>query len=158
MEIVPAQAVTPVAQVRDDMLVRMWLHGRTPNTASAYAADANSFLQFIGRPLAEIGLADLQQWAEALAQQASASRARRLAAVKSLLSFALKLGYLQIDPGRMLRIEKPAVTSAEHILSQADVLRMIGMETDPRAPDDVAPALRLRPPCPPRRAAYAGAT
>ncbi|NPD67281.1 tyrosine-type recombinase/integrase [Lichenicola cladoniae] len=133
MEIVPAQAVSSVPQVRDDMLIRMWLHGRTPNTVTAYAADANSFLQFAGRPLAEIGLADLQRWAENLSEQAPASRARRLAVVKSLLSFALKLGYLQIDPGRMLRIEKPAITSGDHLLSPADVLRMIGMEPDLRA-------------------------
>jgi integrase/recombinase XerD len=55
-----------------------------------------------------------------------------LSAVKSLLAFAHRLGYLPFDVGRALRL--PAVRSrlAERILPEADVIRILSLEPNER--------------------------
>jgi integrase/recombinase XerD len=96
METPTAQAVSPAGEVRDDMLLRMWLHGRGNNTAAAYRHDAKAFLEFVGKPLIAVTLEDLQRWDEDMRQRghAEGSRSRRLTVVKSLLKFAHGIGYL----------------------------------------------------------------
>ena len=132
METAPALAVTPPDGVRDDMLLRMWLHGRSANTVAAYRGDAERFLGFCSKPLSQVALADLQAWADSMGALAEATRARRLAAAKSLIAFAHKLGYLPFDAGRALRVAKPTSTAAERYLAKADIARMIAAEADPR--------------------------
>lgn len=110
----------------------MWLHGRAANTASAYESDARRFLALCGKPLADVTLADLQIFDAGMSDVAHATRARRLASVRSLLSFATRMGYLALNPAVALKLEKPSATTAEHVLSPAEVTRMIVGETDPR--------------------------
>ena len=57
---------------------------------------------------------------------------RRLAAAKSLLSFAQRVGYLQLNPGAALQLERATETENERILSAEDVRRMIAAEPDAR--------------------------
>ena len=113
------------------MLIRAWLHGRPANTVTAYRNDAARFLAHAGKPLAEIELADLQAWDRSLVGDRATSRVRRLSAAKSLLTFAHGLGAIATDPGRALRLAKPTATTAERILAEADVQRMIGAEQNP---------------------------
>jgi integrase/recombinase XerD len=127
MEAQSSQALGP-GQVGDEMLIRMWLHGRPENTVIAYRRDAAQFLAHAAKPLAAVELVDLQAWAASMAAASPKSRARRLAAAKSLIAFAHGMGYLPLDVGRALRLEKPTATSAERILTEAEVNRIIGAE------------------------------
>jgi integrase/recombinase XerD len=77
----PAQAVVDT----DARLVELWLHGRSAHTQRAYHADATRFLGFGARPLQLVCLGDVQAFADSLTELAPSSRARTLAAVKSLL-------------------------------------------------------------------------
>ncbi len=113
------------------MLIRAWLHGRPANTVTAYRNDAARFLAHAGKKLAEIELADLQAWDTSLVGDRATSRVRRLSVAKSLLTFAHGLGAIATDPGRALRLAKPTATTAERILAEADVQRMIGAEQNP---------------------------
>jgi site-specific recombinase XerD len=115
----------------DEMLIRAWLHGRPANTVTAYRGDSTRFLAHAGKPLAEIVLADLQAWDTSLVNDRPTSRVRRLSAAKSLLAFAHGLGAITTDPGRALRLTKPTATTAERILAEADVQRMVGAEQNP---------------------------
>lgn len=119
-------------QFSDDFLIRAWLHGRPATTERAYRSDAAAFLAYAGKPLSEIDAADLMAWDTSLAASAPASRSRRLAAVRSLLAYGLRLGCLTVDPGRQVRIAKNA-SAAIRVLTEADVQRMFGAETDPRS-------------------------
>jgi integrase/recombinase XerD len=110
------------------MLIRMWLHGRGANTVAAYRHDVTQFLAHAHAPLASIALSDLQAWDDSMAGTKASSRARRLAAAKSLLAFAHKIGFLTADVGHAYRVTKPTVTSIERILTEAEVNRMIGAE------------------------------
>jgi hypothetical protein len=76
----------PPAQ-SDETLLGLWLDGRSAHTRRAYAADARLLLAAAGKPIAALTLVDLQAWMGSLVEQAPASRARKIGAVKSLLSF-----------------------------------------------------------------------
>jgi integrase/recombinase XerD len=110
----------------DDQLVALWLHGRSAATAKAYRADATHFRTATALPLGAITLGDLQTYANGLTTLAPATQARRLAAVKSLISFGHRLGYLPFDVGRVLRLPKVRNRLAERIISERQTLRLIG--------------------------------
>lgn len=129
----PEDAVVPTRRTDSDaQLLEVWLHGRPPHTQRAYASDIARFLTAAGKPFAAVTLADLQSFADSLAHLAPASRYRALSAVKSLLAFGHRTGYLPFDVGRVLRL--PAVRNrlAERILPEADVHRMLSLEPNTR--------------------------
>ena len=86
------------------------------------------------KPLNRITLTDLQAHDDALAGAglARSTRAKRLAAVKSLFSFALKTGYLTLDPARALPLPKVPDLLAQRILDEATIGRIVAAETDAR--------------------------
>ncbi len=116
----------------DGQLVEIWLHGRSPHTQRAYAADVARFAGRAGKPLRAVTLVDLQSFADSLADLAPASRYRTLSTIKSLLAFGHRIGYLPFDVGRALRL--PAVRNrlAERILPEADVHRILSLEPNIR--------------------------
>ena len=115
----------------DNQLIEIWLHGRSPHTQRAYAADVRRF-SAVAKPLPSVTLRNLQDFADSLADLADASRYRILSAVKSLFAFGHRIGYLPFDVGRALRL--PALRSrlAERILPEADVHRILSLESNPR--------------------------
>src|SRR5262245_14536109 len=136
-QIVPLQAVAVTVSRQadsDDQLVALWLHGRSAATQRAYRADADRFLRTVGRPLRALTLGDVQRFADDLVALAPASQARTLAAVKSLLGFGHKLGYLAFDVGRAVRLPKVRGALAERILSERQTLRLIGDRHDDERP------------------------
>jgi integrase/recombinase XerD len=116
----------------DAEVIGLWLHGRSPHTQRAYTHDMGRFVTFVGRPLAQVKLRDLQDFADSLVGLADGSRARCLAAVKSLLTFAQKIGYIPFNVGAALELPASKDTLAERILPEADVLAMIRGEVKPR--------------------------
>jgi integrase/recombinase XerD len=123
----------------DAQLLELWLFGRSPHTQRAYRREASRFLAhpaLAGKPLRQVTLGDVQAFASALAEPAAPlglpSQARALAAVKSLLAFGHRLGYLPFDVGGALRLPRLKNALAERILSEADVHRLLALESDPR--------------------------
>ncbi len=115
-------------------LVNLWLHGRSAHTQRAYRADIGRFLAFVATPLPTVTLSDLQAFADALAQQALApsSRVRTLAAVKSLLAFGQRTGYLPLNVGAALKLPPKKDRLAERILSETQVHRILALEPSKR--------------------------
>ena len=121
-ETMPSQANS------DQQLMALWLHGHSEHTQRAYAADIARLLEHTGdKPLAAITLADLQSFADSIGEQSANSRKRTISAVKSLLSFGQKVGYLRFNVGAALKAPKPKNTLAERILSEAEVHAMIAL-------------------------------
>jgi integrase/recombinase XerD len=79
-----------------------------------------------------VTLGDVQAFVDTLSELAPSSRARRISAVKSLLSFAHRIGYVVFNVGVPLRVPPVKVMLAERILAEADVLRLIHTEAIPR--------------------------
>ena len=98
--------VVPMQACSDDHLMSVWLHGRSPATRRAYAADMQAFFAHVARPLHAVTLGDLQGFQDTLAAMATATEARRLSAVKSLLTFGQKSGYLPVNVGAAIRLPK----------------------------------------------------
>lgn len=125
----PAQAPVPTQADDDRHLVSLWLHGKSPRTKEAYLRDVNQFVDFVDRPLQHVVLEDLQNWADELAERglADATRARKLAAVKSLFSFGHKIGYFVFNVGAAISTPKVKDDLAERILPRDIIHRVLAM-------------------------------
>jgi integrase/recombinase XerD len=113
----------------------MWLHGTAPNTARAYRREAAAFSAFVGGAvLPAVTLGDVQAYADHLEARglAPATRARALAAVKSLLTFAHRIGYLPVNVGAAERLPRLKFTLAERIVPREVVAALITGEPSPR--------------------------
>src|SRR6266851_1064159 len=98
--------ITVYSPARDEQFLELWLYGRSAKTVRAYHADISRFYQFTGKSLGEVTLLDVQQFSESLTHLAPASRNRAIAAVKSALTFGVKSGYLKVNVGLLVKLEK----------------------------------------------------
>ena len=86
----PVEATLPtIAQPdTDTRMVDLWVNRHeSSNTRRNYRRHARQFLAFVRRPLATVGIGDLQAYIASLEAQAPATRANATAALKSLLTF-----------------------------------------------------------------------
>ncbi len=111
----------------DSRLIELWLHGKSAATQEAYRSDLSKFFDFTeGKPLGTVTLADVQDFADFISELlAPASRARILAALKSLFAFGHQVGYLPFDVGRPVKLPSRRDERAERILSADDVHSVI---------------------------------
>ena len=116
----------------DETLIALWLDSRSTHTRRAYESDARAMIAATDLPLAATTLGHLQAWTRTLDGLAPASRARRIAAIKSLLTFAQRTGYLPLNVGAALRVPPVKNVLAERILEENDVVRLIALEPDRR--------------------------
>ena len=118
----------------DEKLIAMWVHGLSPHTRRYYLRDATQFLECTSRSLVDVTLADVQQFATELAFSglAESSQVKVLSAIKSLLSFAYKLGITPINVGAMVRSPSPKNVLAERILPELEVQQLIAAATNER--------------------------
>ncbi len=111
----------------DAKLVELWLRDKAAETKRQYAQDLEKFSDFSGgKPLSSVTLSDLQEFAEFVSVLvAPATAARMLSTLKSLFTFANKVGYLPYNVGGALRL--PAIKNIlpERILTEAEVHRMV---------------------------------
>ncbi len=129
----PANAVAfPRQAETDEQVIRLWLHGRPETTRRAYQSDADRFRAFVAKPLRMVTVGDVQNFSDSLAHLADASRARSLSAIKSLLSYGHRIGYLGFNVGAPVRLPRLKDTLAERILAEEAVLNMINLEPGPR--------------------------
>ena len=128
--------IIPLAQVdNDEQLISLWLHGKSPHSVRNYHQDVNHFRAFTeAKPLASITLNDVQAFTTALLAQgySTATRQRRLSAVKSLLSFGHRIGFLPVNVAAPVQSPKSKDTLAERILTESQVLTMIALTQNVR--------------------------
>jgi integrase/recombinase XerD len=76
-----------------------------------------------------VSLGDVQAFADSIEGQPS-SRARAVAAVKSLAAFGQRTGYQPLNVGAAVKLPPRKDSLAERILTDADVVRMLALEPD----------------------------
>ena len=112
----------------DAGLVQLWLEGkRSAHTRRAYARDVAAFLDSLaasGRSLRTATVADASGFVNRL-EGAPASRARTASAVKSLLTFGQKTGYLAFNVGSVLEVPRVPNDLAERILEEHEVKALL---------------------------------
>jgi integrase/recombinase XerD len=125
--IVEARPILPQAET-DAQVLAMWLHGRPFSTRAAYEKDWAAFKRFLGgsRPIRWVKLIDLQAWIDHMTGQGLKPRTvgRRVAAVKSLLSFAQKIGYVAFNPGAVVKAPKPPAGLTPRMVEVSEVAEM----------------------------------
>jgi integrase/recombinase XerD len=111
----------------DARLIELWLTDKSSETQRAYIQDLERFFDFHdGKSLSSVTLADLQEFAQFISVLvAPATASRMLSVLKSLFSFANKVGYLPYNVGGALKL--PAIKNVlpERILTEAEVHRMV---------------------------------
>ncbi len=129
----PKEAATPQCNViptqadTDDQLINLWIHGRSRHTQRAYIRDVSDFLKYINKDINSTKLMDLQNYSNYLYNKELSinSIKRILASIKSLFSFAHKIGYTKFDVGKPLRIPANRNTLAERILTEDEIHKII---------------------------------
>lgn len=116
----------------DEQVIAMWLHGRSEQTLRAYGSDLDRLRAFVAKPLRAVTVGDLQAFTDSLAPKAARSRARTISAVKSLFSFAQKIGYVQFNVAAVIRPEKRKADLARRILPEEAVQRMLAVTNGER--------------------------
>lgn len=117
----------------DEHLIELWLHGRGPRTRRSYETAIRTFRAFVaGTPLRAVRLGDVHAYMDSLAHLAASSQVTRMAAVKSVLSFALRVGYLPVNVGAAVRLSAPRDALAQRIMTEADVHRLLAVPNTPR--------------------------
>lgn len=93
----------------DERILEIWLYGKSPRTQGSYKSVAGAFLEFVAKPLQTVTVADIFHWVEAIAPNLKPSSVKtKLYTIKSLLSFASKVGYCQFNVGCAIKPPKVA--------------------------------------------------
>jgi len=116
----------------DVQVIAMWLHDKARHTQKAYANDIKKFMDFIGKSLNAITIGDVQSFMDSIGDYSPASKARMAAGIKSLFSFAKRIGYLQFDVASPIKVPKVKNTLSERILCEEDIQKMIILTDKPR--------------------------
>ena len=123
--------LVPIGQGETDgQVVKMWLYQksrRSQGTARLYEHEFNRFREICNRPLAALRISDLQLYQERLEELglARASQARALSTIRSLFTFARKIGYLQFNPAEVMDLPKVIINSEGHFLTPGEVQALL---------------------------------
>ncbi len=110
----------------DRELVYVWLGDKSRTTSVSYSSIVTGFFSFINKPLAQVQIEDLQLWHRRLQLTDKPSTvANKIRAIKSLFSYGVKVGYLEVNIGSFIKCPRVKEKLAERILSESDCLKLI---------------------------------
>jgi integrase/recombinase XerD len=111
----------------DSDLILSWLHSKSSLSQKRYTTNIKQFFLFCDRPLNEIKIEDIQDFVRMLNMKGykPATIAQKLNTVKSLFTYAVKVGYLPISP--CIVVKSPIVHSevSKKLLTTEDVKLMV---------------------------------
>jgi integrase/recombinase XerD len=116
----------------DQQVIGMWLYGKSPNTQMGYRGDIQRFFERVQQSLAQITLGTVQGYLATLSHLAAATQARVVNALKSLFSFAYRIGYLPFNVLVPVQAPKRKDTLSERILAESHLQVMVALEPNPR--------------------------
>lgn len=112
----------------DARVVDMWLHsGKRANstaTQDVYLRVWHNFSAFVGKNLQDVNLADLQAWTASLTGKPATVKTK-MAALRSLFTFCVKVGYLRLSPAAMLETPHVPTNVQQYTVSVADMARIL---------------------------------
>ena len=117
----------------DAALMQLWISGKSAATQSAYGTAVRQFQAFAGQELTAVGAEDVQAWVAQLQQHYAPESVRtKFHALKSLLSYAQRIGYLRYNVGTAIAAPKGKDELAARIPAEGDVRQLIEGTTTPR--------------------------
>ncbi|MBE9233766.1 tyrosine-type recombinase/integrase [Cuspidothrix issatschenkoi LEGE 03284] len=134
MTLTALQSTTSVIHYSDkpiEVILNMWLHGKAINTQQSYKRISNEFLTFIGKPLVNAGLDDVQNFLDSL--ELSPNTVKTYASIiKSLISFCHELGIMKYNVAKPVKTPKPKDCLTERIMSEQEITLLIHGENNTR--------------------------
>lgn len=111
-------------------LIQLWLHDKPDSTQKCYlryAAQFTGFLAGVGKAIAQTTVEDMVEFSEYLYNRGLAAPTIQtyIAAVKSLLTFAYKTGYIKQNPGAAIKLKKLDQRLHSKVLTLTDIALMI---------------------------------
>jgi len=106
-------------------ILALWLAGRPPSTRAAYTRDLALLLDSSAKALPELRAEDLVRFSMGL-RGSTATRARRIASIKSLFGFGVRIGLLSANPAAVLKCPRSQGSAHNRILSEEEVGLVIG--------------------------------
>ena len=117
----------------DTQVLFLWLQGKSKTTLISYQCHVKQFLEFTGKPLSSITLDDLVLWVNRLKlTYQPVTVQNKILTVKSLLSFATRIGYLSVNVGSFLKAPKVKETLAQRILTPTECRSLIAATSNER--------------------------
>ncbi len=117
----------------DPEIILLWLNGKSKSTIVSYTCHVKQFLEFTSKSLADTTLDDLGLWVKRLClTYQPVTVANKILTVKSLFSFAVRVGYLQVNVGSFIKAPKLKDTLAEKILTPTDCKKLINAASNER--------------------------
>lgn len=135
VEYIEAADVTVVDEPvdSDETLIEMWLHGQPATTQRAYRREIRDLLSYTGKHLQDITIFDLQAYErDRLMSKADTSRARAIAAIKSLYKRIRQANLIQVNPAEFLRTPKLKETQVERYMTPEQASSIIAQGKTPR--------------------------
>ena len=122
---------THISQYADkpiDIILNMWLHGKSKHTQKSYKRVSTRFLTFINKSLVNVGLDDCQEFIDSLEHLAASTIKTYTVVIKSLLTFIHKLGLTQFNVGQLIKTPKTKDCINERIMTKAQIKEIIANE------------------------------
>lgn len=113
-----------------EQVIELWLKGKSPHSQRAYRRDIDYFLSFLkDKPLGQITLNDVYAYQTAMEGLgwAESTLNRRMATVKSLLTFGNSTGLLRVNVGKAVRLKEMPKTFSQRTLTESQTLMLIAM-------------------------------
>jgi integrase/recombinase XerD len=122
-----------LAQIQDDELLKLWLHGKAKKTQTDYRRVANELLDALGdQSLKEVSEAFLQAFVDLAKNRSLHTQKQRVAILKSLFSFSVRKRYLAVNVACDLKSVEAHNKITERYLTEEEIFRMIDKTEDPR--------------------------
>ncbi len=118
----------------DDVLVEMWVNRKkkgSKHTKAQYRRAWRQFSGYVGAPLQAVTHNMLDDWSNALSGSKNTIKTK-VAAIKSLFSFAQKVGYIRVNPAIMIESPKGADAKHKRVLSEGEVFALMAEASNAR--------------------------
>ena len=110
----------------DEKLILLWLSSKKPSSRSTYSYNIQQYLQFIATPIKETKLEQIINYQNFVRDNYTANTAKtKLATVKSLFSFAMKTGYITVNPTRIISTGKGSNAINKRFVEEDILLELI---------------------------------
>lgn len=126
--------INPNSQITDDRLIELWLYNKALTTQECYRSMIKNFFNYVSKPLKAVKLEDIHNFLKYLEEckYRPISIADYTIPIKSLFSYAHKIGVIKCNIGAVLKKPKFKNQIAERILLPEEIHRMILLEPNPR--------------------------
>lgn len=105
----------------DDQILTMWASQKSPATQKQYFYVVKQFRSVVTKELGQVTFDDLLHWLDSLAGQSQNTKRNKIGVIKSLFGFAHKIGYIPVNPAKMLKQPKENDCRVERILTKTQV-------------------------------------